>query len=55
MKKSFKTNEEYFSFFTKNKNKIDVFDVKVTPSKIVLFYERIDKDKKQNDVGRLKK
>ena len=49
MKKSFKSNDEYFAFLNKSKNKIDVINVIISSTKIILEYER----KKKNDKKRI--
>lgn len=47
MKKSFKSNDEYFAFLNKSKNKIDVINVIISSTKIILEYERIKKNDKK--------
>lgn len=51
MKKSFKSNDEYFAFLNKSKNKIDVINVIISSTKIILEYERINKNEnKKKDI-----
>jgi hypothetical protein len=43
--KTFKTNEEYFSWFNQNKEKIKIVEFKITEDKIKLSYEeRVEED-----------
>ena len=43
-KKVFKTNEEYFTWFNSNKEKIEIVEFKIIEDKIKLSYEERVKD-----------
>lgn len=38
-RKTFKTNEEYFTWFNKNKEEIKIVEFKITKDRIKLSYE----------------
>lgn len=38
-RKAFKTNEEYFAWFNKTKEEIEIVEFKITEDKIKLSYE----------------
>lgn len=44
-RKTFKTNEEYFGWFNKNKEQIKIVEFKITKDRIKLSYEeRVEED-----------
>lgn len=46
-RKIFRYNNDYFEFYDRNKNKINIISLKILVDKIVLEYEELSSDKER--------
>lgn len=46
-RKTFRYNDDYFEFYDRNKNKINIISLKILADKIVLEYEELIDDKER--------
>lgn len=53
-KKVFRCNEEYFNFYDKNKDRINIISLKISIDKIVVEYEELINDKERHNKKSIK-
>lgn len=46
-RKTFRYNDDYFEFYDRNKDKINIISLKILVDKIVLEYEELSNDKER--------
>lgn len=53
-RKTFRYNDDYFEFYDRKKDKINIISLKILVDKIVLEYEELIDDKERNNKKNIK-